>query len=120
MPATVESSSMAEESRARGSADTQGRVLDCREDPRRAVRATALGISADVTCGVRDYATLLARGLGEENVSCSSLWLERSQESLLAARKEVRSWTRGFAAELADERPGVVLLHYSVFSYSYR
>jgi glycosyltransferase involved in cell wall biosynthesis len=111
---------MAEESTARGSADTQGLVLDRTEDPKPTVRAMALGISADVTCGVRDYARLLARGLGEENVSCSSFWLERRHTSLRAARADVRSWTRRFAAELADERPRAVLLHYSVFSYSYR
>jgi glycosyltransferase involved in cell wall biosynthesis len=111
---------MAEVTRAGGSADAQGLAPDRAEDPRRAIRATALGISATVTCGVRDYATLLARALGEENVSCSMLWLERREQTLLAARSEIRSWTRELAAELAENRPGTILLHYSVFSYSYR
>src|SRR5207249_11527553 len=30
------------------------------------------------------------------------------------------SWTRKLAAELAERPPRTVLLHYSVFSYSYR
>lgn len=111
---------MVEAARAEGSIDTRGLVLDRAADPPSAVRATALGISAAVTCGVRDHAALLARALGEENVNCSLLWLERRDEPFLAARAQIRSWTHGFTVKLAEDRPRVVLLHYSVFSYSYR
>jgi glycosyltransferase involved in cell wall biosynthesis len=69
---------------------------------------------------VRDYATLLTSALGEENVPSSMLWLERREESLLGARSEIRSWTRELTEQLAENRPRVALLHYSVFSFSYR
>src|SRR3989442_11681583 len=111
MPPTAESFSMAE-TRVGGSVDmAPGLVPEGAEDPRRAVRATALGISASPTCGVRDYATLLAGALGDENVACSVLWLERRDEALLVARSEVSSWTRKLAAELAERPPRTVLLH---------
>jgi glycosyltransferase involved in cell wall biosynthesis len=109
------------ETRVGGSVDlAPGLVAEDAEDPRRAIRATALGISASATCGVRDYAALLAQALGDENVACSVLWLERRDEPLLVARSEVSSWTGKLSAELAERPPRTVLLHYSVFTYSYR
>jgi glycosyltransferase involved in cell wall biosynthesis len=109
------------ETRLGGSVDlAPGLVPEGAEDPRRAIRATALGISASDTCGVRDYATLLARALGDENVTCSLAWLERRDEPLLRARSQVSSWRRNLAAELTERPPRTVLLHYSVFTYSYR
>jgi glycosyltransferase involved in cell wall biosynthesis len=69
---------------------------------------------------VRDYAKLLAGALDEENVHCSLLWLDRDDASLLGARAQVRSFTRELAAKLAEDPPQALLLHYSVFSYSYR
>jgi glycosyltransferase involved in cell wall biosynthesis len=69
---------------------------------------------------VRDHATLLAEALSGENVSCSLHWLYRSEETIRATRSEIRSWTRELAAELETHQPEAVLLHYSVFSYSYR
>jgi glycosyltransferase involved in cell wall biosynthesis len=103
-----------------GSPAAQCLALAGAHSPRSAIRTTAVGISATATCGVRDYAQLLARGLGEENVRCSLLWLERGDEPLLAARSQVRSWTRELAEKLAEDQPRAVLLHYSVFAYSYR
>jgi glycosyltransferase involved in cell wall biosynthesis len=103
-----------------GSSATQGLALAGADSPPSAIRTTAVGISATATCGVRDYANLLAPALGEENVSCSLLWLERGDGRLLAARSQVRSWTRELAGKLAEEEPRAVLLHYSVFAYSYR
>ncbi|MFI4977187.1 MAG: glycosyltransferase [Solirubrobacterales bacterium] len=103
-----------------GSPGAQGLALAGADSPRSAIHTTAVGISATATCGVRDYAKLLARALGEENVCCSLLWLERGDEPLLAARSQVRSWARELAGKLAEDPPRAVLLHYSVFSYSYR
>jgi glycosyltransferase involved in cell wall biosynthesis len=111
---------MVERTRAGGSHGAERLAAGLAEDPRPLIRATALGISASVTCGVRDYATLLTSALGEENVASSMLWLERREASLLGARSQIRSWTRELTGQLAENRPQIVLLHYSVFSYSYR
>jgi glycosyltransferase involved in cell wall biosynthesis len=87
--------------------------------PRQAVNMAVVGASTSATCGVRDHATLLAAALSGENVSCSMHWLDRVEgESIGATRAQIRSWARGLAAE--THTPQAVLLHYSVFSYSYR
>ncbi|HYM55351.1 MAG TPA: glycosyltransferase [Solirubrobacteraceae bacterium] len=86
----------------------------------RALRTAAVGMSVIPTCGVRAHAGVLAEALGEENVSCSLHWLSRSEESLPAARSDVRAWTGALARELEEADLDAVLLHYSVFAYSYR
>ncbi|HEY1450230.1 MAG TPA: glycosyltransferase [Solirubrobacteraceae bacterium] len=82
--------------------------------------AAVVGVSMGATCGVRDHATLLAAALGELDVSCELHWLSREQSSLRGARSEFRAWTEKLTAELEQQRPRAILLHYSVFSYSYR
>jgi glycosyltransferase involved in cell wall biosynthesis len=77
-------------------------------------------MSSSATCGVRDHAGVLAQALARENVSCSFHWLVREQSSLRGSRSEIRAWARGLARELAESRPDAILLHYSVFSYSYK
>jgi glycosyltransferase involved in cell wall biosynthesis len=84
------------------------------------LRATAIGISIKEICGVRDHATLLAEALGRENVSCSLHWLQRSGGSLSAARSEIGAWAGGLQDEFEETGAEAVLLHYSVFAYSYR
>jgi glycosyltransferase involved in cell wall biosynthesis len=86
----------------------------------RPLRVAVVGCSTDATCGVRDHATLLAAALAQEHVSCSLHWLSREQRSLKRARAEVAAWAARLARELAAERPDAVLLHYSVFTYSYK
>ncbi len=86
----------------------------------RPLRAAAVSISASRICGVRDYAVLLADALATQNVSCSLHWLWRGEGSFAKNNSEVRSWTRGLNAELARAQPDTVLLHYSVFPYSYK
>lgn len=88
--------------------------------PERSVRVAVVGISASEICGVRDHAVLLAEALEHEKVSCSLHWLWRSEASMWAGAAEIRSWTRGLAGTLKQDRPDAILLHYSVFSYSYR
>jgi glycosyltransferase involved in cell wall biosynthesis len=83
-------------------------------------RTASLGISTTVICGVRDHGALLADALEREGCECSTHWLDREGQSLRAARAEVGAWTRGLPAELADAHADAVLLHYSVFSCSYR
>jgi glycosyltransferase involved in cell wall biosynthesis len=88
-----------------------------------AVRPTEIavvGMSVSQTCGVRDHAGLLADALSHNGASFSFHWLLRSETSLAGARAQIHSWTRRLATELEQRRPDAVLLHYSVFSYSYR
>jgi glycosyltransferase involved in cell wall biosynthesis len=77
-------------------------------------------MSTGETCGVHDHATLLAEALAHESVSCEVHWLWRRQRSLRAGRSEVRAWVQTLGERLAREAPDAILLHYSVFSYSYR
>ncbi len=77
-------------------------------------------MSVGGTCGVHDHAVLLADALSREGVSSSSHWLWHSERSLRGARSEIGRWTRELAPELERSKPDAVLLHYSVFSYSYR
>ena len=91
------------------------------EAGRQAAHVVVVGASTSATCGVRDHATLLADALSAENVSCSMRWLDRVEgESIPATCARIGSWARGLAAERETRRPDAVLLHYSVFSYSYR
>ncbi len=86
----------------------------------RPLRLAVVGMSVRATCGVRDHGELLAAALARENVEPALHWLARRETSLPAARAEIRAWTRALARELDERPPDGVLLHYSVFSYSYR
>jgi glycosyltransferase involved in cell wall biosynthesis len=79
-----------------------------------------VGLSTSATCGVRDYAQLLADELTRQGRPCELHWLRRRQLSLRGSRAEMGAWTRQLARELDESRPRAVLLHYSVFSYAYR
>ncbi len=77
-------------------------------------------MSIGPTCGARDHALLLAEGLSREGVSCSLHWLDRREEAVRGGGAEIRAWAQALGGELARERPGAILLHYSVFAYSHR
>jgi glycosyltransferase involved in cell wall biosynthesis len=85
-----------------------------------ALQAAGIGMSTSRVCGVRDHAVLLANALSRENVSCSLHWLSRTDQSIAAGRSQIRAWTRGLTAELDGAPPDALLLHYSVFAFSYR
>jgi glycosyltransferase involved in cell wall biosynthesis len=85
-----------------------------------ALRVVVVGMSVGPTCGARDHALLLARGLNREQVSCSLHWLERREQSVRGGGAEIRAWGQALGRELARERPDAILLHYSVFAYSHR
>jgi glycosyltransferase involved in cell wall biosynthesis len=87
---------------------------------RRPLRVAAIGVSTNSMCGVRDHAKLLADGLVAENVSCSMHWLSRTAPTFAGAWSELRDWTGALASELEREQPDAVLLHYSVFTLSYK
>jgi glycosyltransferase involved in cell wall biosynthesis len=84
------------------------------------LRVAVVGVSTEQPCGVRDHAARLSRALEAEGVACSTHWLAREQQRLEPARSELGRFTRALQAELTEERPDAVLLHYSVFTYSYR
>jgi glycosyltransferase involved in cell wall biosynthesis len=80
-----------------------------------------VGVSVGQTCGVRDHARLLSEELERNGISSAWHWLQRGEgTSLGASRAQMGAWTRGLAAELEASPPDAVLLHYSVFAYSYR
>jgi glycosyltransferase involved in cell wall biosynthesis len=86
----------------------------------RSLKLAVIGMSSSATCGVRDHAGVLAHALASENVSSSFHWLVRERSSLRGSRSEIRAWASGLSLELAESRPDAILLHYSVFSYSYK
>lgn len=94
-------------------------LQDDRDRVERSVRLAIVGVSAGQTCGVRDHAILLANALDRANMSCSAHWFGRSEGSMRGARAEIQKWTRRLAAELDANKPDAILLHYSVFAYSY-
>jgi glycosyltransferase involved in cell wall biosynthesis len=71
-------------------------------------------------CGVRDHATLLAAALEGEGVPCSWHWLMRGATGLSGERAELSGFREQLAAELARERPGAIVVHYSVFAWSFK
>jgi glycosyltransferase involved in cell wall biosynthesis len=79
-----------------------------------------LGVSVNRVCGMHDHAVSLAEALDRENVSHSLHWLWRGGGSLGATRSEFRAWVAELSSALETNRPDAVVLHYSVFSYSYR
>jgi len=84
------------------------------------LRVEVIGVSLGSTCGVHDHAMLLAGALSREGVESSSQWLWRSERSLRGARSQIGGWARALGPELERSKPDAVLLHYSVFSYSFR
>lgn len=86
----------------------------------RAPRIAVVGISLGPTCGVRDHAAQLAEALDRETAVCSWHWLSRDAASPRAAHAQITAFARELTAQLQREPPDAVLLHYSVFAYSYR
>jgi glycosyltransferase involved in cell wall biosynthesis len=91
-----------------------------RSGPAPVRRVAAVGLSLEGPCGVRDYARGLAEALPAQGVECSLHWASRSERGLAAVRAQLRDWRGRLGAELAEQRPDAVLLHYSVFPFSYR
>src|SRR5947209_5670054 len=86
----------------------------------RGTRVAVVGISISASCGVRDHATLLAEGLRGGGVACELHWLQRESGSLRGARAELAGFAQRVRAELERDPPDAILVHYSVFSYSYK
>jgi glycosyltransferase involved in cell wall biosynthesis len=79
-----------------------------------------VGVSLGTPCGVHAHATALAEELRRNDVACSLHWLWRNDAPLAASRSELRAWTKQLGVDLQAEKPDALLLHYSVFAYSFR
>lgn len=90
------------------------------ETLRPARRLAVVGASPAPVCGVRDHAEILSSALAEQGLVCATRWLVREPGGPRASAAQVRSFTRALRGELRAQRPDAVLLHYSVFSLSYR
>lgn len=86
----------------------------------RGLRALVVGMSDTPICGARDHASVLVAELESRGMSCSTWWLGDDRRSLLDGVRAVRAWVGELEARLAAEAPDLVLLHYSVFAFSYR
>ncbi|MHB8185470.1 MAG: glycosyltransferase family 4 protein [Dermatophilaceae bacterium] len=75
------------------------------------------GASSGDVCGVRDHAQILAGGLAEAGFDPIVEWGDLSSQ---AAPAEVDAWLRRVAARAQQERPDVILFHYSVFTFAWR
>lgn len=84
------------------------------------LRLGVVGVSNVTTCGVYDHALLQAEALGEQGVVCTVQWLHCADASLAAGRADLRAWLRALPATLRAQELDAVLLHYSVFRFSYR
>lgn len=80
----------------------------------------AVGVSLPGPCGVRDHAELLAEALAGQGWECSMHWLPREDEGLGATRRRVRAWLADLDRELRERRPDALLLHYAIFTLSWR
>jgi len=83
-------------------------------------RVAIAGASMRRADGVRDHAGLLGDALAEQGISSSWHWIMREQTSARASCSEMRRRTRALGRELEQEPADAVVLHYSVFSWSYR
>lgn len=83
-------------------------------------RVAVVGVSDSETCGVRDHATLLADAIEDRGVSCAWRWLTRRDHSFGGARSEFGAWAGALGEELGDAPFDAVILHYSVFSFSFK
>jgi glycosyltransferase involved in cell wall biosynthesis len=86
----------------------------------RQLQVAVVGMSIDTSCGVRDYARVLAPGLAQEGVECSLHWLNREDLTLRGARAEVHAGMATVTQEIEERHVDAILLHYSVFSFAHR
>ena len=84
--------------------------------PETQVHVLVAGVSQEVVCGVRDHASILSAAMTDQGADVSVLWRDGLEGS--------GSALRGLAGELERNCRGqgrvVVLLHYSVFAFSWR
>lgn len=87
--------------------------------PRTGSPVAIVGLSITDPCGVRDHAKLLAGEFADQGFRTSVHWLDREQRSFAGANREIGSWLRELRAQLSHDRPQMVVIQYSVFSYAH-
>ena len=84
--------------------------------PETQVHVLVAGVSREAVCGVRDHASILSAAMAEQGADVSVVWhddLEGSGPALGGLARELERNCR-------DKGRVVVLLHYSVFAFSWR
>lgn len=84
----------------------------------RNLAVVSIGVSISEVCGVRDFADLLSAELRRKSIAVRDVWAD--QRMILGRRTSRKSWLSALENGLAAEPADALLLHYSVFSYSWR
>jgi len=83
--------------------------------------ALVIGASEGPICGVRDHARHLSEALQDRGVDLTTVWWERQGgRSIRQVFCDAQPWLHQLSQVLTDVEPSVILVHYSVFSLSYR
>jgi len=83
--------------------------------------ALVIGASEGPICGVRDHGRHLSAALRDRGLDVTMAWWERrAGSSMRDVIHEVQLWLHELRRVLRVVEPSVVLVHYSVFSLSYR
>jgi glycosyltransferase involved in cell wall biosynthesis len=75
-----------------------------------------IGISSEAVCGVRDYGHLLADELSRHGITVHDIW----REIRGTGPPTIANWLSAIDQAVARWHPDVIVMHYSVFGYSWR
>jgi hypothetical protein len=78
-----------------------------------------LGVWSSESCGVRNFADELRRQMTRQGVDSSGEWT-RIEAHRFAGISSMARWLLRWRRRVQQERPDVIVWHYSVFSYAYR
>lgn len=81
------------------------------------LRVLVAGVSSSEVCGVRDYARSLSNELARDGITPLDVWGDLSPRP---TRREANGWLQRVEARARCGSPNVLLLHYSVFTLSWR
>jgi glycosyltransferase involved in cell wall biosynthesis len=80
-----------------------------------------IGVSEGSICGVRDHGRHLSVALQGRDVDVTTAWWERQAgSSLQSTIRDARLWFRELRHAAMVVKPSAILVHYSVFAFSYR
>lgn len=80
-----------------------------------------IGASESPICGVRDHGDRLSEALQRRDLTVIRNWWQRTSGSQLnGTLREARQWSSELKQSIREVDPQAVLVHYSVFAYSYR
>jgi glycosyltransferase involved in cell wall biosynthesis len=76
-----------------------------------------IGVATTDVCGVRDYATTLGAELSGNAVDVHDVWTVTNQGH---QREQIGCWLAQVEEAALAQKPDGIMLHYSVFSYSWK